>query len=141
MEGDKTVVSAHSKELNKLGWLGGNKNTSAVYLTAYLCAKKAIAAGVDYAILDIGLKSPIKGAKVFAAVKGAADAGLDIPYGESIVPEDYRINGQHIADYAESLDEDELNKKFSQYLARGLQPTDLPQHFEEIKNKIDEAEV
>ena len=46
-----------------------------------------------------------------------------------------------IADYAESLDDDELNKKFSQYLARGLQPTDLPQHFEEIKNKIDEAEV
>lgn len=139
--GDETVVSAHSKELNKLGWLAGNKNTSAVYLTAYLCGKKAVAAGVEYAIADIGLKSPIKGSKVFAAVKGAADAGLEVPYGESIIPGEDRINGEHIAEYAESLDEDELNKKFSQYLARGLQPTDLPQHFEEIKNKIDEAEV
>ena len=141
INGDETVVSAHSKELNKLGWLGGNKNTSAVYLTAYLCAKKALAAGVEYAIADIGLKSPIRGAKVFAAVKGAADAGLEVPYGESIVPTEDRITGEHIAEYAESLDDEELNKKFSQYLARGLQPTDLPQHFEEIKNKIDEAEL
>lgn len=139
--GDKTVVSAHSKELNKLGWLAGNKNTSAVYLTAYLCGKKAVAAGIDYAIADIGLKSPIRGSKVFAAVKGAADAGLEVPYGESIVPTEDRINGEHIAEYAKSLDEEELNKKFSQYIAKGLQPTDLPEHFEEIKNKIDESEV
>lgn len=140
-DGDVTVASAHSKELNKLGWKAGNKNTSAVYLTAYLCGKKAVAAGVDYAVADIGLKSPIKGAKVFAAVKGAADAGLNVPYGESIIPGEDRINGEHIAEYAESLDEDELKAKFSQYFAKGLNPADLPEHFEEIKNKIDEAEV
>ena len=140
-DGDVTVASAHSKELNKLGWKAGNKNTSAVYLTAYLCGKKAVAAGVDYAVADIGLKSPIKGAKLFAAVKGAADAGLNVPYGESIIPSEDRINGEHIAEYAESLDEDELKAKFSQYFAKGLNPADLPEHFEEIKNKIDEAEV
>ena len=140
-DGDVTVASAHSKELNKLGWKAGNKNTSAVYLTAYLCGKKAVAAGIDYAVADIGLKSPIKGAKVFAAVKGAADAGLNVPYGESIIPGEERINGEHIAEYAESLDEDELKAKFSQYFAKGLNPADLPEHFEEIKNKIDEAEV
>ena len=140
-DGDVTVASAHSKELNKLGWKAGNKNTSAVYLTAYLCGKKAVAAGVGYAVADIGLKSPIKGAKVFAAVKGAADAGLNVPYGESIIPSEDRINGEHIAEYAESLDEDELKAKFSQYFAKGLNPADLPEHFEEIKNKIDEAEV
>ena len=134
-DGDVTVASAHSKELNKLGWKAGNKNTSAVYLTAYLCGKKAVAAGVDYAVADIGLKSPIKGAKVFAAVKGAADAGLNVPYGESIIPSEDRINGEHIAEYAESLDEDELKAKFSQYFAKGLNPADLPEHFEEIKNK------
>ena len=33
---------------------------------------------------------------------------------------------------------DELNKKFSQYIERGLQPADLPNHFDEILNKIDE---
>ena len=140
-DGDVTVASAHSKELNKLGWKAGNKNTSAVYLTAYLCGKKAVAAGIEYAVADIGLKSPIKGAKVFAAVKGAADAGLNVPYGESIIPSEDRINGEHIAEYAESLDEDELKAKFSQYFAKGLNPADLPEHFEEIKNKIDEAEV
>ena len=140
-DGDVTVASAHSKELNKLGWKAGNKNTSAVYLTAYLCGKKAVAAGVDYAVADIGLKSPIKGAKVFAAVKGAADAGLNVPYGESIIPSEDRINGEHIAEYAESLDEDELKAKFSQYFAKGLNPADLPEHFEEIKDKIDEAEL
>ena len=62
--GDETLVSAHSKELNKLGWKAGNKNTSAVYLTGYLCGKKALAANIDEAIADIGLKSPIKGSKI-----------------------------------------------------------------------------
>ncbi|WP_461462983.1 50S ribosomal protein L18 [Methanobrevibacter sp.] len=139
--GDETVVSAHSKELRKLGWLGGSKNTSAVYLTGYLCAKKALSADVDYAVLDIGLKSSIKGSKVFAALKGAVDAGLEVPHGEFVLPEDDRVTGQTIADYAESLGEDEVNKKFSQYIERGLQPADLPNHFDEILNKIDEAEV
>ena len=135
--GDETIVSAHSKELNKLGWKAGNKNTSAVYLTAYLCGKKALALGIEDAIADIGLKSPIVGSKIFAGVKGAADAGLEIPYGEKVIPDENRINGQHIAEYAESLDEDEIKTKFSKYLENGLQPTELPAHFEEIKNKID----
>merc|ERR1711911_532367 len=32
------------------------------------------------AILDIGLKRPTRGAKVFAILKGVADAGVDIPH-------------------------------------------------------------
>ena len=135
--GDETLVSAHSKELNKLGWKAGNKNTSAVYLTAYLCGKKALKLGIEDAIADIGLKSPIVGSKIFAGVKGASDAGLEVPYGEEVIPSEGRINGQHIADYAESLEEDEVKVKFSKYLENNLQPTDLPSHFEEIKNKID----
>lgn len=135
--GDETVVSAHSKELQKMGWLGGTSNTSATYLTAYLCAKKALDKGVNHAVLDIGLKSSIKGSKVFAALKGANDAGLDIPYGESIIPEKSRINGEHVAEYTKYLDDSEMKKQFSKYLERGLQPTDLPNHFEEIKNKIE----
>jgi len=137
--GDETVVSAHSKELQKLGWLGGTKNTSASYLTAYLCAKKALDKGVEKAVLDIGLRSSIKGSKVFAAVKAANDAGLDVPYGESIVPDDDRIAGVHIAEYAKSLSDEDVKKHFSKYLERGLQPVDLPNHFEEIKNKIEKA--
>jgi len=135
--GDETVVSAHSKELQKMGWLGGANNTGAAYLTAYLCGKKALAKGVEKAVLDIGLKPSIRGSKVFAAVKGANDAGLDVPFGESIVPDDERISGENIAEYAKSLDESEIKKQFSKYLERGLQPADLPNHFEEIKNKIE----
>jgi large subunit ribosomal protein L18 len=138
-DGDETVVSAHSKELQKMGWLGGTSNTSAAYLTAYLCGKKALDKGVEHAVLDIGLKPSIKGSKVFAALKGANDAGLDVPYGESIIPEENRINGEHVAEYAKSLDDSEMKKQFSKYLERGLQPTDLPNHFEEIKNKIEKA--
>lgn len=140
-EGDITLAAAVSKELPKYGYLGGTSNLSAVYLTAYLAAKRALAAGVDSAILDIGLKSPIKGSKVFAALKGAVDAGLDIPYGDSIFPADERIRGEHIAEYAETLDDDEVKAKFSQYFERGLNPVDLPENFDEAKKNIDEAEV
>ena len=140
-EGDITVASAVSKQLADFGYKGSTGNLPAIYLTAYLCAKRALAKDVDSAILDIGLKSPIRGSKVFAALKGALDAGLDIPHGDFIFPDDERIRGEHIANYAESLDDEEVAKKFSKYLERGLQPADLPENFDETKNNIDEAEV
>lgn len=139
--GDETLVSAHSKELEKKGWLGGTKNTAAAYLTGYLCAKKALGLGIEEAVLDIGLSPSIKGSRVYAALKGASDAGLIIPHGENVLPDDSRIRGEHIAEYAQGMDEDELKQKFSQYSDKGLSPSDLPKHFDEIKNKIDETEV
>ncbi|MBP3792231.1 MAG: 50S ribosomal protein L18 [Methanobrevibacter sp.] len=139
-EGDITVASAVSKQLANYGYLGATGNISAFYLTAYLCAKRALAAGVENAILDIGLKSPIKGSKIFAALKGAVDAGLEIPHGDFIFPEDERIRGEHVANYAESLDAEEVAKKFSKYFERGLNPKDLPENFDETIKNIDEAE-
>lgn len=139
-EGDETVVSAHSKELQGMGWMGSGKNTSAAYLTGYLCGKKALNQGIEEVTLDIGLKPSIRGSKVFAALKGAVDAGLYIPHNEVVLPAEERINGQHIAKYAQTLDESELKGRFSQYLERGLSPADLPNHFEAIKKKI-ETEV
>jgi len=138
-EGDETLVSAHSKELQKIGWLGSGKNTSAAYLTGFLCAKKALEAGIDEAVLDIGLKSSIKGAKIYAALKGAVDAGLYVPHNDSILPADERIRGEHVAAYAESLSDEEVKERFSQYIANGLSPKDLPDHFESIKQKIEEG--
>jgi large subunit ribosomal protein L18 len=136
--GDETIISAHSKELQRSGWLGGAKNTSAAYLTAYICGKKALKMNVNEAVLDIGLKRAVKSSRVFAALKGAVDAGLSVPHGELILPDEDRISGKHISDYAESLSDDDLKKKFSKYLERGLRPVDLPKHFDEIKNKINE---
>ena len=140
-EGDITVASAVSKQLAQFGYLGSTSNLSSFYLTGYLCAKRALAKGVEYAILDIGLKSPIKGSKVFAALKGAVDAGLEVPHGDFIIPEEERLRGEHVANYAESLDAEEVAKKFSKYFERGLDPKDLPENFEETKKNIDEAEV
>jgi large subunit ribosomal protein L18 len=139
VNGDETVVSAHSNELKNMGWLGSGKNTSAAYLTGFLLGKKALKAGITAAVLDIGLKSSTKGARIFAALKGAVDAGLKVPHGDVILPQEDRIRGEHVAAYAESLSDDEVEKKFSQYIKNGLSPKDLPNHFDSIKHKIEEG--
>lgn len=136
-DGDKTLVSAHSRELKKWGWLGNCKNTPAAYLTGFLCGKKALKEGIDETILDIGLKSSTKGFKLFSSLKGALDAGLHIPHNDMILPSEERVRGEHIAKYAESLDDEELSKRFSHYLDGGLSPMNLPDHFDEIKKKIE----
>ncbi len=139
VNGDETLVSAHSNELKNMGWLGSGKNTSAAYLTGFLLGKKALEAGITYAVLDIGLKSSTRGARIFATLKGAVDAGLEVPYSDIILPADERIRGEHVAAYAESLSDEEVEKRFSQYIKNGLSPKDLPDHFDSIKQKIEEG--
>ena len=139
LDGDETVVSAHSNELKKMGWLGNGKNTSAAYLTGFLLGNKALGAGITSAVLDIGLKSTTRGARIFAALKGAVDAGLEVPHNDVILPADERIRGEHVAAYAESLSDEEVEKRFSKYIRNGLSPKDLPDHFESIKQKIEEG--
>ena len=139
VNGDETVVSAHSNELKNMGWLGSGKNTSAAYLTGFLLGKKALKAGITAAVLDIGIKSSTKGARIFAALKGAVDAGLKVPHGDVILPQEDRIRGEHVAAYAESLSDEEVEKRFSQYIKNGLSPKDLPDHFDSIKQKIEEG--
>lgn len=140
-EGDVIIAAAHSNELRKrFGWKAGTCNTPAAYLTGLLAALRALEKGVEYAVPDIGLHRPVKGAIVFAAIKAANDAGLKVPMGEEVAPSEERIRGEHIASYAKILRENGLlEKRFSRYLANGLQPEDLPSHFEEVKNKILEA--
>ena len=99
MEGDRTLVAANSAELEKYGYKGSTSNTPAAYLTGMLFAAKAKKAQYDRAILDIGLNRATPGARVFAALKGAVEAGLEIPYGEEILPSDERVKGEHIAAY------------------------------------------
>ena len=98
-KGDKTLTTAHSSELKKLGWKYGMKNTPAAYLTGIIAAKKAKDKKVEKAILDMGVYVPSKGTKLFAALKGAVDGGLKIDYNPEILPDEKRISGQHIADW------------------------------------------
>ena len=100
LEGDRTLIAAYSSELGNYGYKGSTANTPAAYLTGMLCAVKAMNAGYSEGILDIGLNRASTGARVFAALKGAVDAGFEIPHGESILPEDDRVKGGHIAEYA-----------------------------------------
>ncbi|ABR54635.1 ribosomal protein L18P/L5E [Methanococcus vannielii SB] len=137
-KGDIVLVSAHSRELVKMGYKGHCGNLPAAYLTGLLLGKKAVEEGLEEAILDKGLHRATKGAAIFAVLKGALDAGMDIPCGEEIIADEERLNGTHIKQYAELLKEDEeaYKKQFSKYLEKGLNPEDLPEHFEELKGKI-----
>ena len=72
------------------------KSVPASYLAGYALAKSAMSSGHDSAILDIGLSASSKGSRVFAALRGMVDAGLEIPHGEDVLPDDDRINGMHI---------------------------------------------
>jgi large subunit ribosomal protein L18 len=99
MDGDKTLVAANSSELKEFGYKGALSNTPAAYLTGLLFAAKARKAKYEGAVLDIGLNRATPGARVFAALKGAVDAGLDVPHGEEILPDETRLKGAHIAAY------------------------------------------
>ncbi|MFA6073543.1 MAG: 50S ribosomal protein L18 [Candidatus Woesearchaeota archaeon] len=101
-DGDKVLITTQSNELAKKGWKHSCKNIPATYLAGMLIAQKAKAAGLTKVIPDLGLQTPLKGSKLFAAIKGAIDNGLEMNAGEEIFPSDNRINGAHIAGYLEN---------------------------------------
>lgn len=136
--GDKVIVSAHSKELTrKYGWKASGGNISACYLTGLLCGLKAREKGVKEAVLDIGLHSSTKN-HIFAALKGVLDAGVNVPYSEEKLPNEERIKGEHIAEYAKILasNPEEHQTKFSKYLQQKLHPEKFPKHFAKVKKEI-----
>ena len=92
-QGDEVIVCANGLELEKFGWNKSAANTQAAYLTGYLAGKRAKSAGVENAVLDIGLHSPIKGSRIFASLKGLIDAGVNVPHNENILPSQERITG------------------------------------------------
>ena len=140
IEGDYILTQTSSAELSKrFGWLGGRKNTPAAYLLGLIAGHKALNQDVEAAILDLGLKRPTKGSRLFAAVKGALDAGLKIPCDGDIMPGANRIEGSTIAEFVKSLEDPlEYERRFSEYLRRGLRPEGLPHHFSEVKARIEE---
>ena len=91
--GDAVKATAVAQELAKLGWEGSAKNTPAAYLTGLLAGKRAAAAGVESAVLDIGRHTPTKGSRVFAALKGVLDAGIEVPHGDDVYPSEERLTG------------------------------------------------
>jgi len=135
--GDEVVVTAHSRELRKYGWVAPTGNIPAAYLTGLLCGLKAKAKGFDDAILDIGLIAPTKGAKIFATLSGVLDAGVGVPHDETKTVKN-RLEGKHIAAYSKSLKEDSevQGVTFSKYAKQKLSPEELPEHIEKVKAEI-----
>jgi len=106
--------------------------------------------------LDIGLARTSIGAKIFAALKGAADAGLDIPHNEKNFPgydkdekkydhEMHRgfIFGEAIKSYQETLIEDDqesgtkrFQKHFGVYEKAKVGPDDLEDLYKKVHAAI-----
>lgn len=107
-KGDKIIASYHSTKLKKIGWSHSTKNLPAAYLTGYALGVIALKKGSSTAVLDTGLNQTVGGSKIFAALKGAIDAGMKIPCSKEILPNEDRIKGKHISDY---------NKKSSSIVA------------------------
>ena len=99
--GDLVTVSVTGSDLSKkYGWPQdfSKKSVPASYLVGFAMGKAAKAQGAEEAVLDIGLAASTPGNRVFSALKGMVDAGLEIPHGDNVLPEEDRINGSHISD-------------------------------------------
>jgi large subunit ribosomal protein L18 len=123
--GDKVIVTANSSDLKKHGWKYSTSNLPAAYLTGMMAAKKAKTKGVEKAIVDLGLQHPKAKSKLFAAVKGAIDNGLDIPASEEVFPDADRISGKHIEAYSK-------DGKFK------VSPAGIVAGFNDVKKKLSE---
>jgi len=126
--GDETHAAATSEDLAEYGWEAPTGNLPSAYLTGLLAGSRAIEAGVEEAVLDIGLHTATPGNKVFAVQEGAIDAGIEIPHNDSVLAEWPRTRGEHIADYAEQLDEPLYGGDFD--------ATTLPAHFDEVRERL-----
>jgi len=172
IEGDRILSAAYAHELPRYGIKVGLTNYAAAYCTGLLLARRVLtqlkladkyvgeaeATGEDYnveymgegdhpfrAFLDVGLTRTTTGNRVFAAMKGALDGGLDIPHSpKRFIGYDsesgeldgdrlrHYIYGGHVADYMKMLqDEDEEKYKahFSRFIKEGLTPDKLEEMY------------
>lgn len=168
IEGDVVICAAYAHELPRYGVKVGLTNYAAAYCTGLLLSRRLLnkygldkiyegqteVDGDEYfvenidgkpgafrAFLDVGLTRTTTGAKVFGALKGAADGGLDIPHSTKRFPgydaeskdfsaETHRhhIFGGHVADYMKQLeeeDDDTYKRQFSQFIKHGISADDL----------------
>jgi len=163
IEGDVVVCAAYAHELPKYGVKVGLTNYASAYCTGLLLARRLLkkfgldqtyegqvepdgeefcvedvdgAPGAFRAYLDVGLARTSTGARVFGALKGAADGGIDIPHSNRRFPgydaesssfsaEVHRdhIMGKHVADYMTYLqenDEEAYKRQFSGFIKNGI---------------------
>ena len=94
-----------------MGWKGHTGNTSSGYLAGLIAGKKAKEKDIKSAVLDMGLQLSTKGNSIYAVVKGVNEAGIKVPFDESVVPSDERIAGKHAQNKESVSNFDEIKKK------------------------------
>lgn len=106
------------------------------------------------ALLDVGCRTTSTGCRIFGALKGAADGGLDIPHSHKRFPgydrdeKEYdadmhreRIFGGHVGEYMEYLEEEDNTKfqaQFAKYIEEDVQADGLEELYEGVHEKIRE---
>jgi len=179
VEGDVIVCAAYAHELPRYGVKVGLTNYAAAYCTGLLLARRILKkfnldslyegekevtgdefhvesvegqAGAFRCYLDVGLARTTTGARVFGALKGATDGGLDIPHSNKRFPgydteskefnaEVHRkhILGGHVADYMRSLaeeDEEAYRRQFSQYIKLGITADGMEEMYKKAHDAI-----
>jgi large subunit ribosomal protein L5e len=105
-------------------------------------------------LLDVGIKNTTTGSRVFGALKGAADGGLDIPHNHKRFPgyvrdtnvyeaevHQQRIMGEHVADHMRELQEDDeehYKRHFSKYIENEIEADDIEDLFSKVHAAIRE---
>ena len=138
-KGDKIIIEAKATELKKYGWNAGTGNIPSAYLAGRLFAEKAKKAKLNECVLDIGFHKSVKGARIYAALKGVVDGELKVPCSEENFPSEERINGKHISDYAAKLktENSELySKTFANYLKKQAVPENVPDIFKKVQESL-----
>jgi len=176
LDHDNCIAAAYSHELRRYGLKVGFTNYAAAYATGLLLARrvnkkfglndlyagKVEVDGEDYnvnesadpegkapfkALLDVGLARTTTGARIFGALKGACDGGIDVPHSDrrfpgskdiegggknkyEANPEKHReyIFGQHVANHIRELqekDEEAYEKQFKRYIDAGIGADDI----------------
>lgn len=136
-KGDVTITSAHSRELTRFGWNGSLNSLPACYLTGLLLGKKSLRENVDEAVLYTG-KNPFT-SRVAACLKGIIDSGIEVPASDSAFPPEERLVGNHIAEYAKILQDqnkDAYNSRFSRLIANNFDPTQYSIYVQKVKDAI-----
>lgn len=137
IQGDRVLVSAHARELSKMGWKGSLKATPACYLVGLLAGLRAPKSEVTKAVLYLGIKPYVKNSRIAAMVKGLRDGGLNITADETTFPGDERISGVHISNWAEKILETKIRRPiFSKEFKKGFAPSQLQSHFSDIRNNL-----
>ena len=86
-KGDRTMLTVTGQQLSKTYKWPSKRNVWTAYLAGLLAGKLAHKKGVSDFVLDLGMQTPSKGSLLFAALQGAADAGLKTPFDKDKVPE------------------------------------------------------